>query len=329
MPAAHLAGSGPWDVVVETRDVATLWTGAAMGPNGDVGPVWLKSGWSHAYLTLRDTIVDGAARRRADALHERLTTGRIDRLADRLNLERRLVSTLGASCERVVAGYTLRAEPLNVEYSGGVENVAHDAQAGLNSAIFPRTVKLKDFPWNGWLAVGVPSRAQAAWNPVAGFTDPAGRLVWSALADPGFFPSPHGEGWIPNRLAVAATDLGNPIVAVPEDAQAPVPGSGAWRKVGPGQKAGARVLYRVLGSRFHDGTTLEVADLLYALGLPWRTQEPAVVRATARLRERLVALRVLRVETDVLAFGEDKLTYEVPIVEVFVTGGGVARPRPP
>ena len=31
-----------------------------------------------------------------------------------------------------------------------------------------------------------------------------------------------------------------------------------------------------------------------------------------------MALRVLRTETDVLAFGEDKLTYEVPIVEVFV-----------
>jgi hypothetical protein len=42
------------------------------------------------------------------------------------------------------------------------------------------------------------------------------------------------------------------------------------------------------------------------------------VRATARTRERLVAVRVLRTETDVLAFGEDKLTYEVPIVEVFV-----------
>jgi hypothetical protein len=82
------------------------------------------------------------------------------------------------------------------------------------------------------------------------------------------------------------------------------------------------VLYRVLGSRFHDGSKLEVADLLYALGLPWRSQEPAVVRATARLRERFVALRALRVETDVLAFGEDKLTYEVPIVEAYVTGGG-------
>ncbi len=32
------------------------------------------------------------------------------------------------------------------------ENIAYDSHAGFNSAIFIRTVKLKDFPWNGWLA---------------------------------------------------------------------------------------------------------------------------------------------------------------------------------
>ena len=92
--------------------------------------------------------------------------------------------------------------------------------------------------------------------------DPAGRLVWLALGDPAFFPSPHGSGWVPNRLVVAESELGAPSVAVPEDALAAAPGTGAWRKVGAGRQAGARVLYRVLGSRFHDGTTLEVADLL-------------------------------------------------------------------
>jgi hypothetical protein len=207
---------------------------------------------------------------------------------------------------------------LNADYSGGVENAAYDAQAGLGSAIFPRTVKLKDFPWNGWLTVGVPERPAAAWNPVAGFTDPAGRLLWLTLGDPAFFPSPHGAGWVPNRVTVSSVELGAPSLAVPEEALAFEPGTGALRAVGPGRRAGARVVYRVLASRFHDDTKLEAADLFYALGLVWRTQDPAVVRATTRMRERLVALRVLRTETDVLAFGEDKLTYEVPIVEVFV-----------
>ena len=321
IPAAHRA-SGGWDATVETRDVATLWTAAAQGPNGGVGPAWIKTGWSHAYRALRDAIADAAVRQQADALHERLASPSVDPAVDRLNLERRLVSTLRASCERSVAGYTLRTEPLNVDYSAGVENVAHDAQAGLGSAIFPRTVKLKDFPWNGWLTVGVLARPLAAWNPVAGFTDPTGRLVWLTLGDPAFLPSPHGSGWVPNRLVVAESELGAPTLPVPDDALAPDPGTGVWRKVGAGRRAGARVLYRVLGSRFHDGTTLQAADLLYGLGLASRATEPPSCERRRGCARASSALRVLRVETDVLAFGDDKLTYEVPIVEVFVAQRG-------
>ena len=320
-----LRSSGPdWDAAVELAEVSSLWAQDAVGPNGGVGVPWLKAGWHQTYLALRDGVQDAGARGRVDAVHERLVTDAGMLAPERLTLERELVSLLRSGCERSVAGYTLRAEPLNQDYSGGVENVAYDAQAGIGSAIFPRTVKLKDFPWNGWLTVGVPERASAAWNPVAGFTDPAGRLLWLALGDPAFFPSPHGAGWIPNRVAVAQVDLGTPSLPVPEDALAFEPGSGAPRAVGSGKRAGARVVYRVLASKFHDETTLDATDILYALGLAWRTQEPAVLRATTRVRERLVALRVLRTETDVLAFGEDKLTYEVPIIEAYVDRAGAS-----
>jgi hypothetical protein len=318
IPPARRATGPEWDAAVGTVEVAPLWTEAALGPNGGVGPPWLKMGWHHGYLVLRGGISDTAAQQRADALHDRLEASGAMRERERLTLERELVSTLRAGCERTIAGYTIRSEPFNADYSGGVENVAYDAQAGLGSAIFPRTVKLKDFPWNGWLTVGVPERAAAAWNPVAGFTDPAGRILWLALGDPAFFPSPHGAGWLPNRVTVASVELGAPTVAVPDDALAFEPGTGAPRRIGAGRRASARVVYRVLASRFHDQTQLSAPDLLYALGFAWRTQDPAVVRATTRMRESLVALRILRTETDVLAFGEDKLTYEVPIVEVFV-----------
>ncbi len=318
IPPAHRAAGADWDAAVETVEIAPLWAEAAVGPNGSPGAPGLKMGWHHAYLVLRDGVGDLDTRRRADALHERLAAGENVPERQRLTLQRELVSTLRAGCERTIAGYTLRAESLNADYSGGIENAAYDAQAGLGSAIFPRTVKLKDFPWNGWLTVGVPEPPSAAWNPVAGFTDPAGRLLWLTLGDPALFPSPHGTGWIPNRVTVASVELGAPDVAVPEEALAVERGTGALRAVGPGRRAGARVVYRVLASRFHDNTKLEATDLLYALGLAWRTQDPAVMRATARMRERLAALRILRTETDVLAFGEDKLTYEVPIVEVFV-----------
>ena len=89
-----------------------------------------------------------------------------------------------------MAGYTLRSGAPQPGLLGRRRERRDDAQAGIGSAIFPRTVKLKDFPWNGWLTVGVPERASAAWNPVGGFADPAGRLLWLALGDPGLLPRP-------------------------------------------------------------------------------------------------------------------------------------------
>ncbi len=100
----------------------------------------------------------------------------------------------------MVAGYTVRREYYNTEYSAGIENIAYDSQAGFNSSIFMRTVKLKDFPWNGWLTLGVASPPAAAWNPIAGFTDEAGSLIWSAIGDPALFPEPYGASWTLNRI---------------------------------------------------------------------------------------------------------------------------------
>jgi hypothetical protein len=124
--------------------------------------------------------------------------------------------------------------------TGGVEN----------AGMMRRPARLGDLPadgrasglWNGWLTVGVPERPSAAWNPVAGFTDPAGRLLWLTLSDPAFFPSPHGTGWIPNRVTVASVELGAPILAVPAEALALEPGTGALRVVGPAGVPRARGL---------------------------------------------------------------------------------------
>jgi hypothetical protein len=62
-------------------------------------------------------------------------------------------------------------------------------------------VKLKDFPWNGWLTLGINARPAAAWNPIAGMTDKFGRLMWYALGDPALLPSPYDSGWMLNRVA--------------------------------------------------------------------------------------------------------------------------------
>ena len=78
---------------------------------------------------------------------------------ERINLERDLVRRSRRAAARVVAGYTVKREYFNAEFSAGIENIAFDALEGFNSPMFLRTVKLKDFPWNGWLQLGVDARA--------------------------------------------------------------------------------------------------------------------------------------------------------------------------
>src|SRR5438132_1626880 len=288
--------------VVETRE---LMAKASAHYNGWSGPPWLRQGWFHAYLLLAPAVTDV----RIENAARRLMRGDYRSLEERINLERNLVELLQARCERLVLGYTVRRERYGADYSQGVENVGYDALEGLASAIFPRTVKLRDFPWNGWLNVAAPAPPSSAWNPVGGgFGDAFGRLVWSALADPAFLPSPHGGGWIENRVSASVEKSEKPI-AVP---------AGALFSAGRGKTATSRIVYRVRDSAFDDGTSMSFADLVYAY--------------TFTNPEQLRGVRLLRVDTETLAFGEDKLSYEVPVIEVYLdgaSGGDASSVAPP
>lgn len=189
-----------WDATVEEVDLGRLVAGHRLSVNGWLGPPWLKEGWFHAYLLLAGTLADKAAKSRAEAHARRLQRGDYDSAEEKINLQRDLVTLLSGTCQTVVAGYRARREYYSAEYSRGVENIAYDSHTGLNSAIFIRTVKLKDFPWNGWLRLGIAGQPAAAWNPIGGFTDEAGRLIWWALGDPALFPEPYNAGWTLNRV---------------------------------------------------------------------------------------------------------------------------------
>jgi hypothetical protein len=102
----------------------------------------------------------------------------------------------------------VKREYFSTVFTAGVENVAYDSVEGLNSPMFVRTVKLKDFPWNGWLALGINARPTAAWNPIAGFTDDFGRLMWSAIGDTALIPSPYESVWMLNRISDVQSSTG-------------------------------------------------------------------------------------------------------------------------
>src|SRR5207245_2890699 len=110
------------------------------------------------------------------------------------------------------------------------------------------------------LRVAAAARPAAAWNPIAGFSDETGGLVWSALGDAAMLPEPYGGGWLSNRAR--AVEVSGPV-EVPRDALVPEPSTGALRAAAPGMVAQQRVTYRVALSKFHDETKMTVADLVY------------------------------------------------------------------
>jgi hypothetical protein len=328
--ALALAADGPWDATVQEVQVGDVLANSVSAFTALSAPPWMKEGWFQAYLLLARVIRDRVVRDGAEALYRRLTEARYRDLVEKVNLERKLVSLLTAGCDRIVVGYTLRRESYGTDYSAGIENIAFDAQAGLNSAIFLRTAKLKDFPWNGWLTVGVTSAPKAAWNPVAGFTDPFGRFLWSALSDPALLPAPSGSAWISNRVEwmVPSAVGGARRIPIPADALLPGPGSGSWQPVGPGKDAAVKLVYRVRTSSFHDGTPMTLADVLYPYAFAYRWNPsvpssnpdaaPQVERAAHPLRTWLEGIRVLGVEDEVKKLFDVELRWKIPVLDVYL-----------
>jgi hypothetical protein len=113
-------------------------------------------------------------------------------------------------------------------------------------------------------------------------------------------------------------------IAVPADAIVPLSGSGLFHPVGSGHTARAGLRFRVLVSPFHDGTEMDAADILYAYSFAWRwgsgaAADPDIAAATALARQRLVGLRVGRLDTTSrsLKFADITLTRALLGVEVY------------
>jgi hypothetical protein len=319
-----------WDLRLDEVPLAELLLKAGVGIGAWLAPPWAKQGWFQAYRLLRPALADPSARERADAAYARLTAGEFRDATERVALERDLVAALTAACEHAVVGYRLRREYYHDDFSNGIENIVADSQSGFNSPVFMRTVKLKDFPWNGWLRVGIAARPAAALNPVAGFTDAPGRLLWSIVGDDAFLPIPSSGRWVQNRAEIQPDDDDSQrkqSMRIPADAMMPQPVTGMLVAVGDGKGAMARMTFRVSASAFHDGTEMTSADLFYpyALAIRWgsgdsksATFDPEIAAATQLMRERLRAVRVVKVEERTLQLADLTFHYRSPVVEVYL-----------
>lgn len=328
LPARWMAQGSEWDATLEEIDLEQLAAANGFAPGGWSAPPWVKQGWFQAYRLFAGRPQNGAARKAADTVNRRLLNGEYREPAERINLERSLVSTLIAGCGRMVVGYRLKREHFNAEYSNGVENVAFDSHSGFESPLFARTVKLKDFMWNGWLRLGIATKPAAAWNPVGGFSDAFGRMLWLAVGDPALLPAPHGGNWIPNRVSLNPKPVAV-AVAIPRDAVRPEPGTGLLHPVGSGRIAQQQFRYSVRLSAFHHGIHTGVADIIYPyiFAFRWGMQgpgangalDPSVARSTALVREWLAGFKVIRVEDQVMNYGADlKFSYRTPVVDVYL-----------
>ena len=130
--------------------------------------------------------------------------------------------------------------------------------------------------------------------------------------------------------AQPATTAG--AVSVPEDAVLPEPGTGRMQPVGAGKIAKQKLTYRVLGSAFHDGTPMSVADILYAymFAYRWGVQnhtdpshyDPFVDTATGPMRQHLVGVKFIGTDTKSKSFrvGDIDIVRELFVLDVYTTG---------
>ncbi len=133
------------------------------------------------------------------------------------------------------------------------------------------------------------------------------------------------RAFVPTNAAAPAT------IEVPPDAVLPEAASGRLKPVGAGQIARTKMTYRVLGSMFHDGTRMNVADLVYAYAFAYRwgvqdpvspgSYDPSVDSATVSMREHLVGFKVVGTDTVSKSFrvADVEFVRELFVIEVYTT----------
>ena len=141
------------------------------------------------------------------------------------------------------------------------------------------------------------------------------------------------EPIVERRAPARPSDVASREMAVPADAVIPEPGSGRLLAVGAGAVARQKLTYRMLGSAFHDGSRMSVADLLYSTMFSYRWgaggeeshSDPVVAAATAVMRTQLVGLRALATDSrsKSIRFGDFEYTRELFVVEAYTLAPSV------
>jgi hypothetical protein len=142
-----------------------------------------------------------------------------------------------------------------------------------------------------------------------------------------------------SRPSAQPSAVAENMIAIPADAVLPDLDGGRLQAIGPGKFARTKLVYRLLGSAFHDGTKMRTADLLYPYVFAYRWgirgdgsethYDQSLATATAPIRHQLAGLRAVGSETASKSFrvGDVDFLREVFTVEVYATSAPASPER--
>jgi hypothetical protein len=142
-----------------------------------------------------------------------------------------------------------------------------------------------------------------------------------------------------SRPSAQPSAVAENMISIPADAVLPDLDSGRLQAIGPGKFARTKLVYRLLGSAFHDGTKMTTADLLYPYIFAYRWgirsdrrethYDQSIDTATAPVRRQLAGLRVAGSETASKSFrvGDVDFLREVFTIEVYTTSAPASAER--
>ncbi|MDI4234724.1 hypothetical protein OZ411_18125 [Bradyrhizobium sp. Arg237L] len=142
-----------------------------------------------------------------------------------------------------------------------------------------------------------------------------------------------------SRPSAQPSAVAGNVIVIPADAVLPDLDSGRLQPIGPDKFARTKLVYRLLGSAFHDGTKMTTADLLYTyiFAYSWGIRsdgrethyDPSLDTATAPIRRQLAGLRIAGSETASKSFrvGDVDFLREVFTIEVYTTSAPASPER--
>ncbi len=269
--------TGSWVSIVVPRDTATNFD-FYYTPRGRAEPLW------QAYDPAPEF----------DEISDRLSRGDFADLEERATMMARALDLSMRDSARVWLVDQIQVGPraadlaVSVDLAGGVRG----------SQLWPLTAHYRDAP-GGSARFAMPSLLTEPWNPVAGTNWLFDRMVLRAIEDAAFLPDPFTGLFRPQRAARAelTVQTGTPVtrtldwldlqeadeIVVPDDAWLAWDGAeGRFLSVAEAGEAGltARTRSRIVfedgyfDRRWHDGTTVSLADVLISYALTFARADP-------------------------------------------------------